>query len=325
MARQEAYVARQEQRSRRQLDDWAYLLGVADVGRMGALRLRTEDGRAVDDRLPSIPPMARLPELVAAARSMERSGRDQRREAHDLAVLVDPGSSLGGARPKASVQGDDGSLWIAKFPSRADTRDMAACEWVLDELAAAAGIPVPEHRLEAIGRGHRVFLARRFDRVEASRRLYASAMTMVGRRDREEASYLDIALAIADHGARGTVQRQLADLFRRIVFGILVAHRDDHLRNHGFLRTRAGWELAPAFDLNPMPEKSQHELAIDEADHGGGIETLLATAAHYRLTTDAAHAIVSQVRDAIAGWRAVAKAARVGRAEMEALEDAIDA
>lgn len=129
---------------------------------------------------------------------------------------------------------------------------------------------------------------------------------------------------VADHGARGTIERQLADLFRRIAFNILTAHRDDHLRNHGFIRTAGGWQLAPAFDLNPMPDRVEHELAIDAADHRGEIGVLLKTAGHYRLGEAAAQSIVDEVRRALAGWRTVAKAARLGRLELETLEDAID-
>ena len=238
MDRQEAVRARQEARLRHRLDEWDYLLGVSDVSRMGALRFRTEEGRYLDESS-GVPPMARLPELVAAAKSVERPSRDARKEAHDLAILVAPGSSLGGARPKANFRDDDDSLWIAKFPSRTDTRDMAACEWVLHELAAASGIEVAEHRLLKLGRGHRTFAARRFDRIGDSRRMYASAMTMLSRRDREPASYLDIALAIADYGAAGSIESLLAKFFRRVAFNILTAHRDDHLRNHGFLRSKA--------------------------------------------------------------------------------------
>jgi len=324
MDRQEAVRARQEARSRHRLDEWDYLLGVSDVSRMGALRFRTEEGHYLDESS-GVPPMARLAELVAAAKSVERPSRDARKEAHDLAILVAPGSSLGGARPKASFRDDDGSLWIAKFPSRTDSRDMAACEWVLNELAAASGIEVPEHRLLKLGRGHHTFAARRFDRTGDSRRMYASAMTMLSRRDREPASYLDIALAIADHGATGSIESLLERFFRRVAFNILTAHRDDHLRNHGFLRTKEGWELAPAFDLNPMPDKPEHELAIDAANHSGDVQLLLETAEYYRLRSPEAERIVDEVRHALGTWKAVAKGVSLGRLEMDALAEGIAA
>ena len=324
LERREALAARTEGRARRALGDWEFLLGVADVSRMGALRFRDDDGRYLDDTTPAIPPMARLRELEAAADEIEhpRRGRPSD-EAALIALLVAPGSSLGGARPKATFLGEDGSPWIAKFPSRNDTRDMAACEWVLNELAAAAGITVPEHRLLALGTRHRTFAARRFDRTLDSRRLYASAMTMLSRRDREASSYLEIALAIADHGARGLLDIELARLFRRVAFNVLTAHRDDHLRNHGFLRTTSGWQLAPAFDLNPIPEKAEHELAIDEGVHAGDIELVIETAPFYRLAEGEARAIVDEVRGALASWRTVAASVPLLEAEMETLADAI--
>ena len=324
LERQEAVRARQEGRPRRRLDEWDYLLGVSDVGRMGALRVRTADGVYLDPSS-GVPPMTRLPVLVAAATAVERRSGDVDQEARDLAILVAPGSSLGGARPKASFLDGQGALWMAKFPSRSDSRDMAACEWVLNELAEAAGIEVPEHRLLEIGRGHRTFAARRFDRLGAGRRMYASAMTMVSRGDREMASYLDIALAIADHGAPGHIDELLETLYRRVAFNVVVAHRDDHLRNHGFLRRSDGWHLAPAFDLNPMPDKPEHELAIDAADHTGDLELLVGTADYYRLAPSYAERIVDEVRTAVSAWEGVAAAANLGPDEMDALREAIAA
>jgi serine/threonine-protein kinase HipA len=324
LSRQEAHAARTEKRPRQTLDEWDYLLGISDVSRMGALRLRAPDGRYVDDG-DKVPPMTRLPDLIAAAHEIESPSRDPRRQAQSLALLLAPGSSLGGARPKASFLDQDGSLWIAKFPSRTDTRDMAACEWVMNELANAAGIEVPEHRLLEVGTGHHSFLARRFDRAGDSRRLYASAMTLVSRRDREEASYLDIALAIADRGGRSAIEAELTAMFRRVVFNVLTAHRDDHLRNHGFLRTRTGWFLAPAFDLNAMPEMPEHTLAIDTADHIGDIDLVLSTAEFYRLSSAQAEAVVDEVRAALVGWERTAKSGKLGPYEMDTIAEAVGA
>ena len=200
---------------------------------------------------------------------------------------------------------------------------MAACEWVLNELAAAAGIEVPEHRLLEIGRGHRTFAAKRFDRLGTSRRMYASAMTMVSRRDREPTSYLDIALAIADHGASGSIDALLEKLFRRVAFNIVTAHRDDHLRNHGFLREVGGWHLAPAFDLNPMPDKPEHELAIDAANHTGDPELLIETADYYRLPSSDAERIVDEVRAAVSAWERIAATAPLGPEEMDTIREAV--
>lgn len=323
MERREAADARREGRARRSLGEWEVLLGTNDATRMGALRFRGPDGRFLSDASPSVPPLERLPALQSAASEIERpTGRDRAAEAEQLALLLAPGSSLGGARPKATIE-DRGDLWIAKFPSRNDNRDMAGCEWVLNELAAAAGIRVPEHRVVRLGAAHHTFLARRFDREDGSRRLYASAMTMLGRRDREQASYLDIALAVADHAPTGRIEAELEQLFRRVVFNVSTAHRDDHLRNHGFLRVDGGWELAPAFDLNPMPEMAVHELAIDDASHEPDLDLVVETAPFYRLDPPNAARIVDEVTRAVRGWQPIASRVPLSEVELGALEDSL--
>ncbi len=326
LERREAVLARDEGRHRRTLGEWEYLLGVSDFSRMGALRFVDGDGRYLDDEPSGVLPMTGLRELEAVARELEHPSRGGRSlEAERLALLLAPGSSLGGARPKATCAGEDGALWIAKFPSRMDRRDVGACELVLNDLAARAGIGVPEHRLLALGDGHRTFAALRFDRAPGTRRLYASAMTMTSRRDRDDASYLDIALAIADHGAPGWIREDLAQLFRRAAFNVLASHRDDHLRNHGFLRTREGWRLAPAFDLNPTPRKPAHELSLDGAVHRGDLDVLRETAPFYRLLGPEAEVIIDEVRAALATWRDTVRALDLGNAELDVLEDAIGA
>jgi serine/threonine-protein kinase HipA len=324
LERREAGRAREEGRTRRTLGEWEFLLGVSDFSRMGALRFADAAGRYLDDEAPGVPPQAGLRELEAAARALEHPSRgDRSREAEWLALLLAPGSSLGGSRPKATFSGNDGALWIAKFPSRTDRHDVGACELVLNDLAARAGIEVPEHRLLALGEGHRTFAARRFDRLAGSRRAYASAMTMTSRRDRDAASYLDIALAIADHGAPRWIRSDLAQLFRRAAFNVLASHRDDHLRNHGFLRTSDGWRLAPAFDLNPVPGKPQHELSLDGAIHRGDLEILRETAAFYRLSGLEAEVNINEVRAALGAWRDVVHGLNLGAEEIDVLEDAI--
>jgi serine/threonine-protein kinase HipA len=325
LERREAAAARTEGRSRRSLGDWEFLLGVSDTTRMGALRFRDDSGRYLDDSDPSIPPTTRLRALEEAAREVEQPTGGRTVEAQHLALLLAPGSSLGGARPKASFVGTDDALWIAKFPSRNDNRDMAACEWVMNELAARAGIRVPDHQLLTLGSANRTFAARRFDRTTDSRRLYASAMTLLSRRDREASSYPEIALAIADFAPRGRIEAELSELFRRVVFNVLTSHRDDHLRNHGFLRTAGGWELAPAFDLNPIPEMAEHELAISDGEHTGDIELVVGTAPFYRLAEPEARKVVHQVRNALSTWMAVATAGRLGELEIEVLQSAIAA
>ena len=326
LERQEAVQARDEGRRRRTLGEWEFLLGVSDFSRMGALRFISADGRYLDDTFHGVPPVTSLGELKAAAGELERPSRAGRsNESVRLALLLAPGSSLGGARPKASYQDPDGTLWMAKFPSHNDRYDVGACEFVLNELAASAGIDVPDHRLHALGGDHRTFAARRFDRAHGARRLYASAMTMTQKRDREDASYLDIALAINEHGAPGRIGEDLEQLFRRVVFNTLTSHRDDHLRNHGFLRSTEGWRQAPAFDLNPTPAKPEHELSLDGAVHRGDLDVVLETAPFYRLSEARAMAIVDHVQAVLSGWRDVARESGVADMEADVLAEAITA
>lgn len=327
MERREALLARREARQVRTLDDWDFLLGVSDAVRMGSLRLqRPADGRFLDDSPLDVPPLTRLRELEHAAKELERpSSGSTAEESHWLALLLAPGSSLGGARPKATVAEVDGSLWIAKFPSQADRHDVGAWEAVLATLAARAGIVVAEHRLIGLGGEHRTFAARRFDRTADGRRAYASAMTLAGKRDGEQASYLEIALAIADHVEPEAIESDLDQLFRRVAFNVLAANRDDHLRNHGFLRGWAGWRLAPAFDLNPTPRMAEHTLALDDILHIPDIELVRETAPFYRLSRVRAGEIIAETRDTVAGWRDVARSLGIAASEIELMASAFTA
>lgn len=306
LERHERAQARVVGRQPRSLREWDFLLGVSDGSRMGALRLVAPDGSYLASDQDGIPPMSRLRELEAAAMSLEAPADDDARAAAQLALLLAPGSSLGGARPKAGFSDEDGALWIAKFPSRNDRHDVGLTEYVAGRLAARAGIDVPEQRLMALSGESHTFASRRFDRAGTSRRLYASAMTLTASRDLEAASWLDLVTAIEDWGAAGYIEDDLAALYRRATFGIMVAHRDDHLRNHGFLRTPDGWRLAPAFDLTPMPDKPEHELSLDGDDTTGSIEVLLSTADFYRLSETAARSIIDEVREIVSDWRTIA-------------------
>lgn len=325
LERREAIAARAETRRPRALDDWDFLVGVNDGVRMGALRLaRASGGAFLDDAPLSVPPLARLRDLEHWAREAEegaeRPGSDEERW---LVMLVGPGSSLGGTRPKANFVAEDGTLWIAKFPSREDRRDVGAWEYVATALAHAAGIAVPETRLMRLGSSQRTFAARRFDRIAGGRRLYASAMTLAGRRDGEEASYLDVAQAITLLGDPAAIAADLEQLFRRVMFNVLVANRDDHLRNHGFLRTRRGWRLAPAFDLNPASDKAEHGLALDERVRLPDLALVHETAALYRVSARRARAIEDEVRAALAGLAGIARAAELSRAEIDLVASAL--
>jgi serine/threonine-protein kinase HipA len=325
MERREAGAARREGRGPRRLTEWDFLVGVHDAARMGALRLSDpSSSRWVDDRKPGIPPAARLRELEAAARAIdagEATGRAE--ESEWLRLLVVPGSSLGGARPKASFTDEDGSLWLAKFPAADDRRDVGAWELVAHDLARAAGIDVAEARIERFAGRHHTYCVKRFDRIGARRRSYVSGMTLLQRDDGDRASYLELAEALQLQGDADHVDADLRQLYRRVAFSVLIGNRDDHLRNHGFLRGRTGWRLAPAFDVNPSPDKPEHALAIDELDPRPDLATLRATARFYRLDESAAADVEAEVREATASWRAVAKALGLPADELARLEGTI--
>ena len=326
MERREAILARREQRRPRRLDDWDFLIGVHDSTRMGALRLaRPSDGAFMDNAQLTVPPATYLRDLEHWARELEE-GLPSSASDHErwIAMLVAPGSSLGGARPKANFVGEDGALWIAKFPSRDDRHDVGSWEYMVTRLAAKAGIEVPDTKLLKLGSSYRTFCARRFDRIGDRRRLYASAMTLTGKRDGEDASYLDIAQAIGFFGDPSKIRDDLRQLFHRVVFNVLTSNRDDHLRNHGFLRFTGGWRLAPAFDVNPAPQKMDHVLALDATFRTPDLEVVRDTAPLYRLTAVQARQIVERVRSAVRGWRSVAIEFDIPKDEVEMMATAFE-
>jgi serine/threonine-protein kinase HipA len=300
----------------------------------------------LDNQLRAAPPITSLAELHAISHAVESDDwqsvsvlnaddpthADQRRW---LAQLVAPGSSLGGARPKANFTHTDGSLWIAKFPSREDRRNVAAWEMLLHTLAQQSGITVPPAELLYLNRSsdshsYPSFAVQRFDRYFESaspadigapiqqRLLFVSAMTLLQTKDGERHhSYCDLAHFIAQHGAAGCVEMDLEQLFRRVVFNILTSNRDDHLRNHGFIRYPSGWRLSPAFDLNPNPEKYDHALAIAPQGAAHTIATAIATAQQYRLSVDSATAIAQRVAQTVGTWRQHCPALGLTNSEIE--------
>jgi len=282
-----------------------YLLGVDDVARAGALRFSSEpEGPFL--ALPKeggIPPEITLPRLLAAAERVE--GEEE--TAEDLRLLLAPGSSMGGARPKASITDRSGNLALAKFPGRNDDWDVTGWEGLTLGLARLAGIEVPDHRLVRIGSSH-VLIARRFDRAGERRIPYLSAMSMVGARDHQGSSYLEVADAIRRYGAEPDAD--LCRLWRRIVFNILVSNVDDHLRNLGFLfRIPNGWVLAPAFDLNPVPVDVRPRIlstCIDLVDAAASIDTALGVSGYFGLIPARAREVAGEVARAVTSWRSEA-------------------
>lgn len=309
MQRSEAFEAREQGRTPRTLRAWEFLLGVQDCTRMGAIRFsRPDEAVFLADEALSAPPIARIAELQAVAFELTRKKQDDLDKMKEwLRVLVAPGSSLGGARPKANLVDEDGSLWIAKFPSSADDYDVASWEMLLQVLAKECGITVPVSRLIQIGSGYHTFMVKRFDRVGATRRFFASAMTMTGHRDSEDASYLELAEFIATWGEVDHIAHDLEELFTRVVFNVATANRDDHLRNHGFMRTPAGWRLAPAFDMNPSFKKNDHALALDLYTRQPEMAVVLETSEYYRLGLDQAKEIINRVSKVVSGWQTRAR------------------
>jgi serine/threonine-protein kinase HipA len=325
MRRRESLEAKDEDRVARTLYSWDFLLGVQDVTRQGALRFRFAGSETflANDAL-AAPPVTSLAELSAIAKELTCKHIDDLDQLRRwLAVLVAPGASLGGARPKASFCDKNGALWIAKFPAADDDRDIGAWEGVTWSLARRAGIDMPPARVERLGQGcHHTFCVQRFDRINADnksvqRRFYASAMTLLRKDSSEGTSYLELAEFLARRGDSDHIQADLGQLFRRVVFNVAVGNRDDHLRNHGFILGKRGWRLSPAFDVNPSIDKANHVLNIDDVDHRPSLNTVLATAAFYRLTPIQASVILDEVVSVVSTWQTVARQARIAAADIE--------
>lgn len=300
-----------------------YLLGAHDLYRVGALRFRLDDtGPFLDSRQDlAAPPMIRLRELEQASRALEADGEDIANIDEWLRLLVAPGGSLGGARPKASVVDQDGALWIAKFPSINDDDDVGAWELLVQALAKRCGVSVPAARAERYDSTQHTFLVRRFDRSARGERLhFASAMTLTGRRDGDDAStgasYLEIARVLIEQGAQPN--EDLAQLWTRIAFNMLVSNTDDHLRNHGFILVpQRGWRLSEAFDMNPVRHGNGLRLNVSEADNAQDLELALSVAPLFRLKAAEARRRIGELCRLVAQWRTLAEALGVPQAEQE--------
>lgn len=313
--KQERALADGSARAARVLDDVDYLIGVSDVTRQGAPRFRADPDSPFLDPDHQVPKLLHLPELLRAADSASGDADDH---AAVKALLAAGTGSLGGARPKASVLDDDGRQLIAKFPHQTDEWDVMAWEATALDLASAAGVTVPPHRLSRVDGRHLVLLDR-FDRSSTGRIGYVSAMTVLEERDGASADYEDIAERIPEISEQPS--RDLRELFRRVAVSVGMNNTDDHLRNHGFLRRRSGWVLSPAFDLNPNPdpELRQTSLAgaaspIDEADG------LVSLAASCRLSAQQAQDELRAVVAALEGWREVALANEVPASQTKRFE-----
>ena len=324
MKRKAAQQARENNEKSPTLYDIDYLLGVSDKTRIGALRFKTDlNGEFLDDdTINPTPPWSSIRELQSAAKNLEDDENVDVKKW--LAILMAPGSSLGGARPKANIEDENGGLWIAKFPSKNDTIDKGAWEFLAYQLAIDCGIDMSESKIEKVSGKFHTFFTKRFDRENDERIHFASAMTMTGyTEDRlrfETASYLDIAEFITNYGAN--INENLRQLWRRIVFNIFISNTDDHLRNHGFILTEKGWILSPAFDLNPSIDKDGLSLNLDMDDNSLDLDLAKNVGVYFRLTESEMDTIIFEIRDSVQNWKTLAGKMGISRAEQVLMESA---
>jgi serine/threonine-protein kinase HipA len=322
MQRAERRRAEAAGRAVRTLSELDYLLGVSDETRLGALRFRW-----VGDSVFQSPPAKGVPALLELGQLLESSQRILRNEEtdDDLQLIFAPGSSLGGARPKASIVDQHNQLSIAKFPKDSDSYSLETWEEIAMRLADNAGITTPTHRLLKIAE-NAVMLSRRFDRVNGTRIPFLSAMSMTGFRDGERGSYPEIVDALAEHGARP--KQDAHALYRRVVFNVLISNVDDHLRNHGFLwLDRNGWSLSPAYDLNPTPAEAKARILTTNIDLEEGtcsLDLVESASEYFNLSLASARDIIKEVALATSKWRAVAKKVGARRAEIDRLSSAFE-
>lgn len=323
MKRREILLSKIENRATNILVGIDFMLGVHDSHRMGGLRFKeNENGDFLsnDQRL-AAPPWTSLRDLEYAVQQYEKNA-DELDEASLKWInkLIAPGSSLGGARPKADVVDTKGKQWIAKFPGKNDDSDVGLWEIIVHDLAMQAKIKVPNASVKRLGSTYHIYLSQRFDRTEENKRIhFASAMTLLQRIDGDDAdsgvSYVDLVVFIKSECT--DVTANLEELFRRVLFSVCVSNTDDHLRNHGFLYTETGWTLSPAYDINANETGTGLKLNIDEKDNSLDIEMVLNTAPYYLLSENRANEIKDEVITAVSNWRKIAAKYKAAPTEIE--------
>jgi serine/threonine-protein kinase HipA len=325
MQRREPLRAREEGKEPRKLHDIDFLLGVYDDSRMGALRFKLDPNGPFLETGSSTttPPWTTLGELQEAVRIIE-SDEDDEHIKKWILMLIAPGSSLGGARPKANFTDSSKNLWIAKFPSKNDKIDKAAWELLAYRLALKAGIRMSESRITKLSGAYNTFLTKRFDRILNERIHFASSMTMTGNYEEalrdKNASYLEIAEFIKYSGAEN--MEDLHQLWRRMVFNISISNTDDHLRNHGFLLSKKGWRLSPAYDINPSIDRDGLALNIDMDNNALDFDLARSVGEYFMLNTKKMEEILTQIISVIAKWRIHANAIGILKKEQEMMEPA---
>lgn len=328
MQRREAQQAKSEERKARTLLDSDYLLGVYDGHRMGALRFRRSDDEPfLDDQEDmAAPPWTKLRDLEYASLQLEKDNAERDKDYMAwLKMLIAPGGSLGGARPKASVLDENGHPYIAKFPSRRDEINVGKWEYLVYQLAQKSGIVIAHSVIQCFSGEHDTFLTKRFDRTENGERLhFASAMTLLGKKDGDGGdtgvSYLDLADFLIRNGSQ--VNEDLEQLWRRIVFSVCVSNTDDHLRNHGFMLTKRGWKLSPAYDINPVATGGGLALNISKGDNSQDLDLVISIAPYFRIKDDRATAIIQEVTSAVRSWMEIAKILKIPSREVIVMKNA---
>ena len=323
MNRKEAILAKKENRKPQALAESDYLLRVYDELRLGALRFSLGEDKPflASDKELCTPPWTTLRTLASASLAFESD--DYGQEEKWLRQLLAPGSSLGGARPKASVQAPDGTLWIAKFPSKSDEWNTAAWEIVVHDLAVKCGLNVPHARLETFSETGSTFLTKRFDREKSHRIHFSSVMALLGKTDggTDGVSYLDIAAFIKSNGA--SPKQDLRELWKRVVFNMAVSNTDDHLRNHGFLLTEHGWRLSPMYDVNPDIYGNTLSLNVSTDDNSINFDLAVETAQYYDVKIQDAKATIEYIRKIVSeNWQALASDYGLSRGAINRMEPA---
>lgn len=327
MRRRESILARKENSKPKNLYESDFLLGVYDLHRMGALRFKLDpEGEFLDNNKDyAAPPWSTIRDLEYASMELEKNlEQDDPDLLKWINLLMAPGSSLGGARPKASVQDVNGELWIAKFPSKDDLIDSGAWEMVANEMAQKCGVNTAVAMVKRLNNKHHTYLTKRFDRINNERLHFSSAMTMLGYSDGASAadgvSYLEIAEFIILNGAN--VDADLSELFKRIVLSIAISNTDDHLRNHGFILTKDGWILSPVYDVNPNHYRGGLKLNISENDNSQDFSLALSVAPFFRLSSNEAEKIINYTKKVVCDWRIFATKYKIPKGEQDLMSKA---
>ncbi|MFA6817256.1 MAG: HipA domain-containing protein, partial [Lentisphaeria bacterium] len=325
MQRREIILAKQENRPIRPLQQSDYLLGVYDKTRMGGLRFKlSPDGSFLNDNqtIPT-PPWTQLRELENACRHLEKDASMIETKKW-LSMLIAPGSSLGGARPKANVCDNQNNLWIAKFPNHNDSNNTSAWEYITMQMAKDIGLNTPEIRLEKFSKYGSTFLVKRFDRQKERRIHFASAMTLLNQTDGANAtnniSYLDLAEFIVEHCTN--ITENLQELWTRMTFSIAVSNTDDHLQNHGFLLTDQGWTLSPVYDINPNPDGYGLSLNISDMDNSLDFHLAEEVAPYFRIDNNQMNTILKKIRTVVSHYKKYASCCHIPNNEIESMQNA---